>query len=257
MTSHVHRSHRSGWLRAGVLGANDGVLSISSLMLGVAAAHAGSRGVAIAALAGLVGGALSMGAGEYVSVSSQADTERADIETERNALRQNYAAEHAELRDIYIRRGLDRELATRVSEQLMSHDALAAHTRDDIGITEVLAARPLQAARGVVAELRARGHDSAVRQLTGSRWNACRHYRACFAGISRRAWRPGSPSRRRTRPARCRSRTHLGCSGHGRYRRCGRTPRPGRVTGARTPRCSTANPLSTSDRVLGCRTVTT
>jgi VIT1/CCC1 family predicted Fe2+/Mn2+ transporter len=146
MTSHVHRSHRSGWLRAGVLGANDGVLSISSLMLGVAAAHAGSRGVAIAALAGLVGGALSMGAGEYVSVSSQADTERADIETERNALRQNYAAEHAELRDIYIRRGLDRELATRVSEQLMSHDALAAHTRDDIGITEVLAARPLQAA---------------------------------------------------------------------------------------------------------------
>jgi VIT1/CCC1 family predicted Fe2+/Mn2+ transporter len=133
-------------LRAGVLGANDGVLSISSLMLGVAAAHAGSRGVAIAALAGLVGGALSMGAGEYVSVSSQADTERADIETERNALRQNYAAEHAELRDIYIRRGLDRELATRVSEQLMSHDALAAHTRDDIGITEVLAARPLQAA---------------------------------------------------------------------------------------------------------------
>lgn len=146
MTSHVHRSHRSGWLRAGVLGANDGVLSISSLMLGVAAAHAGSRSVAIAALAGLVGGALSMGAGEYVSVSSQADTERADIETERNALRQNYAAEHAELRDIYIRRGLDRELATRVSEQLMSHDALAAHTRDDIGITEVLAARPLQAA---------------------------------------------------------------------------------------------------------------
>jgi vacuolar iron transporter family protein len=146
MTSHVHRSHRSGWLRAGVLGANDGVLSISSLMLGVAAAHAGSRGVAIAALAGLVGGALSMGAGEYVSVSSQADTERADIETERNALRQDYAAEHAELRDIYIRRGLDRELATRVSEQLMSHDALAAHTRDDIGITEVLAALPLQAA---------------------------------------------------------------------------------------------------------------
>jgi VIT1/CCC1 family predicted Fe2+/Mn2+ transporter len=146
MTAHVHRSHRSGWLRAGVLGANDGVLSISSLMLGVAAAHAGPRGVAIAALAGLVGGALSMGAGEYVSVSSQADTERADIETERNALRQNYAAEHAELRDIYIRRGLDRELATRVSEQLMSHDALAAHTRDDIGITEVLAARPLQAA---------------------------------------------------------------------------------------------------------------
>jgi vacuolar iron transporter family protein len=146
MASHVHRSHRSGWLRAGVLGANDGVLSISSLMLGVAAAQAGPRGVAIAALAGLVGGALSMGAGEYVSVSSQADTERADIETERNALRQNYTAEHAELRDIYVRRGLDQELAAQVSEQLMTHDALAAHTRDDIGITDVLAARPLQAA---------------------------------------------------------------------------------------------------------------
>jgi VIT1/CCC1 family predicted Fe2+/Mn2+ transporter len=87
-----------------------------------------------------------MGAGEYVSVSSQADTERADIETERSALREDYDAEHAELRDIYIRRGLDRELAARVSEQLMTHDALAAHTRDDIGITEVLAARPLQAA---------------------------------------------------------------------------------------------------------------
>src|SRR5271156_249671 len=146
MSSHVHRSHRSGWLRAGVLGANDGVLSISSLMLGVAAAHAGPRGVAVASLAGLVGGALSMAAGEYVSVSSQADTERADIETERTALRQNYDAEHAELRDIYVRRGLDPELAARVSEQLMSHDALAAHTRDEIGITEVLAARPLQAA---------------------------------------------------------------------------------------------------------------
>lgn len=146
MPSHVHRSHRSGWLRPGVLGANDGVLSISSLMLGVAAAHASPRGVAIAAFAGLVGGALSMGAGEYVSVSSQADTERADIETERNALRQDYDAEYAELRDIYVRRGLDPELAARVSEQLMSHDALAAHTRDDIGITEALAARPLQAA---------------------------------------------------------------------------------------------------------------
>ncbi len=146
MTAHIHRSHRSGWLRAGVLGANDGALSISSLMLGVVAAHASHHGVAIAALAGLVGGALSMGAGEYVSVSSQADTERADIETERNALRQDFDAEHAELRDIYVRRGLDPELAARVSAQLMSHDALGAHTRDDIGLTDVLTARPLQAA---------------------------------------------------------------------------------------------------------------
>jgi vacuolar iron transporter family protein len=146
MASHVHRTHRSGWLRATVLGANDGVLSISSLMLGVAAAHAGPRGVYVAAVSGLVAGALSMGAGEYVSVSSQADTERADIEIERRALRHDYEAERVELRDIYVRRGLDLELAARVAQQLMSHDALAAHTRDDIGITEALTARPMQAA---------------------------------------------------------------------------------------------------------------
>lgn len=143
---HTHRTHRSGWLRAGVLGANDGVLSISSLMLGVGAAHAGARGVYVAAFAGLAAGALSMGAGEYVSVSSQADTERADIEIERRALRHDYEAECAELREIYVRRGLERELAAQVARQLMAHDALAAHARDDIGITEALTARPLQAA---------------------------------------------------------------------------------------------------------------
>jgi len=146
VVSHIHRTHRSGWLRAAVLGANDGVLSISSLMLAVVAANAGTREVYVAALAGLIAGALSMGAGEYVSVSSQADTESADIEIERKALRSDYEAEHAELRDIYVRRGLDQELAGRVSQQLMSHDALAAHVKDDIGITEVMAARPLQAA---------------------------------------------------------------------------------------------------------------
>ena len=146
MTSHTHRTHRSGWLRAGVLGANDGVLSISSLMLGVTAAHAGPSGVYVAAFAGLVAGALSMGAGEYVSVSSQADTERADIEMERRALRHDYDAERVELREIYVRRGLERELAGQVADQLMARDALAAHTRDDIGITEALTARPLQAA---------------------------------------------------------------------------------------------------------------
>lgn len=145
-TPHTHRSHRTGWLRATVLGANDGVLSISSLMLGVAAAHTGPSGVYVAAFAGLVAGALSMGAGEYVSVSSQADTERADIEIERRALRHDYEAEHVELREIYVRRGLERGLADQVARQLMAHDALGAHTRDDIGITEALTARPLQAA---------------------------------------------------------------------------------------------------------------
>lgn len=129
-----------------MLGANDGVLSISSLMLGVAAAHTNPSGVLIAAFAGLVAGALSMGAGEYVSVGSQADTERADIEIERRSLQHDYEAELAELRDIYVRRGLDQELAAQVARQLMAHDALGAHTRDDIGITEQLAARPMLAA---------------------------------------------------------------------------------------------------------------
>jgi VIT1/CCC1 family predicted Fe2+/Mn2+ transporter len=146
MASHVHSTHRSGWMRASVLGANDGILSISGLMLGVAAAHANASAVVVAGIAGLVAGALSMGAGEYVSVSSQADIERADLDIERQALENDYDGEHEELRDIYIRRGLDHELATQVSRQLMVHDALGAHARDDIGITDALTARPLQAA---------------------------------------------------------------------------------------------------------------
>jgi vacuolar iron transporter family protein len=146
MALHNHRTHRSGWLRAAVLGANDGVLSLSSLMIGVAAAHTGSNGILLAGLAGLFAGALSMGAGEYVSVSSQADTERADLEMERNTLQREYEAEHHELRDIYIQRGLDYELASQVSRKLMAHDAIGAHARDDIGITDALTARPLLAA---------------------------------------------------------------------------------------------------------------
>ncbi|SDX40111.1 Predicted Fe2+/Mn2+ transporter, VIT1/CCC1 family [Collimonas sp. OK242] len=146
MTAHIHRTHRSGWLRASVLGANDGVLSISSLLLGVAAAHMNPEGILITGFAGLAAGALSMGAGEFVSVSSQADTERADLDIERRALLQDYDAEHIELRDIYIQRGLDLELASQVAQQLMEHDAIGAHARDDIGITEALTARPLQAA---------------------------------------------------------------------------------------------------------------
>ena len=145
MLDHTHRTHRSGWLRAGVLGANDGVLSISSLMLGVAAAHATQGQILVAGLAGLIAGSLSMGAGEYVSVSSQADAERADLALESKALEQDLDGEHAELRDIYVRRGLDHQLATAVSSQLMAHDALGAHARDDIGITDVLSARPIQA----------------------------------------------------------------------------------------------------------------
>jgi VIT1/CCC1 family predicted Fe2+/Mn2+ transporter len=146
MRSHVHRTHHTGWLRASVLGANDGVLSISSLVLGVAAAHASQRGIIVATVAGLVAGVFSMGAGEYISVASQADTERADLEMERRALQDEYELEHAELTSIYIQRGLDPELANRVSTQLMAFDALGAHARDDIGISGALSARPLQAA---------------------------------------------------------------------------------------------------------------
>jgi VIT1/CCC1 family predicted Fe2+/Mn2+ transporter len=146
MAPHVHRTHRSGWLRAGVLGANDGILSISSLILGVAAAHTDPHGIVVAGVAGLVAGVLSMGAGEYVSVSSQADTERADLEVEKYALKHEYGNEQIELAEIYARRGLDPELANRVAERLMAHDALAAHARDDIGISPDLSARPFQAA---------------------------------------------------------------------------------------------------------------
>jgi vacuolar iron transporter family protein len=146
MASHIHKTHRSGWLRAAVLGANDGLLSVSSLMLGVASARMDSGEILIVGLAGLCAGALSMGAGEYVSVSSQADTERADINLERVALEREYDIEKEELRDIYIRRGLDQALATQVAHQLMAYDALGAHARDEIGITDALTARPFQAA---------------------------------------------------------------------------------------------------------------
>jgi VIT1/CCC1 family predicted Fe2+/Mn2+ transporter len=141
-----HRTERIGWLRAAVLGANDGIVSTASLMLGVAAAQATSQGILVAGVAGLVAGALSMAAGEYVSVSSQADTERANIELERKELATDEEHERVELAAIYVERGLDPSLARQVAEQLMAHDALTAHARDELGISETLSARPLQAA---------------------------------------------------------------------------------------------------------------
>jgi VIT1/CCC1 family predicted Fe2+/Mn2+ transporter len=131
-----HKTHRIGWLRAAVLGANDGIVSTASLVLGVAAAGAASKDILIAGVAALVAGAMSMAAGEYVSVSSQADTETADLERERKELAADPAHEHEELRDIYIARGLDAELAAAVATQLMAHDALGAHGRDELGISE-------------------------------------------------------------------------------------------------------------------------
>lgn len=147
----THRNARIGWLRAAVLGANDGLISTSSLVLGVAAAGSGSSAILLAALAGLAAGALSMAAGEYVSVSSQADTEKADLAKERAELAASPKAEHTELAGLYVARGLTRELAVQVADQLMEHDALGAHARDELGINGTSQARPVQAAAASAA----------------------------------------------------------------------------------------------------------
>lgn len=144
--SEGHLTHRVGWLRAAVLGANDGLLSMASLIVGVAAAEASRNSVLVAGVAGLVAGAMSMAAGEYVSVSSQSDTERADLERERIELATDGEHEHAELASIYVGRGLDPQLADQVATQLMEKDALGTHARDELGISEALSARPVQAA---------------------------------------------------------------------------------------------------------------
>ncbi len=148
MNRHTERHYttRIGWLRAAVLGANDGIVSTASLVIGVAAAKGTQAEVMVAGVAGLVAGAMSMAAGEYVSVSSQADTEKADIGRERRELEQNVAHEREELAAIYVDRGLDPSLAAQVAKQLMAHDALAAHTRDELGLSETHGARPVQAA---------------------------------------------------------------------------------------------------------------
>src|ERR1700675_5042598 len=141
-----HRTGRIGWLRAAVLGANDGILSTSSLVLGVAAAHATHGNVLVAGVAGLVAGAMSMASGEYVSVHSQADTEQAELKRERAELKADDKGEHQELIAIYVARGLDPSLAKQVADQLRAHDAIGAHARDELGITETFRARPIQAA---------------------------------------------------------------------------------------------------------------
>ncbi len=146
-----HRQKRVGWLRAAVLGANDGIVSTASLLVGVAAADASHNAVLTAGIAGAVAGAMSMAAGEYVSVSSQADSERADLARERRELEMDDDGEHRELMAIYIGRGLSPKLAKQVADELMAHDALAAHARDELGITEVSKARPLQAAAASAA----------------------------------------------------------------------------------------------------------
>jgi VIT1/CCC1 family predicted Fe2+/Mn2+ transporter len=142
----THFTHRTGWLRAAVLGANDGIVSTASLIVGFAAAEATRENVLLAGISGLVAGAMSMAAGEYVSVSSQADTEEADLNRERKELESYVDHEQQELSEIYVKRGLDVELARQVAIQLMEHDALGAHARDELGISEELSARPVEAA---------------------------------------------------------------------------------------------------------------
>jgi len=142
----MHRSHRVGWLRAAVLGANDGIVSTASLIIGVAAASTTHENILLAGVAGLVAGAMSMAAGEYVSVSSQSDTENADLALEKISLENDIESEQEELAEIYQNRGLEPDLAKEVAKQLMAHDALGAHARDEIGISESTSARPVQAA---------------------------------------------------------------------------------------------------------------
>jgi vacuolar iron transporter family protein len=169
-----HRTHRTGWLRAAVLGANDGIVSTASLVLGVAAAGASTEAILVAGVAGLVAGAMSMAAGEYVSVSSQADTESADLARESKELAANPEQEHAELTAIYVTRGLDESLASSVATQLMQHDALAAHGRDELGISDTLAAKPVQAALASAATFAVGGEftrlSGAAGPPVGARW---------------------------------------------------------------------------------------
>jgi vacuolar iron transporter family protein len=146
MPREYHRSEHIGWLRAAVLGANDGIVSTASLIVGVAAAHSSYENIVLTGIAGLVAGAMAMASGEYVSVSSQADTEKADLERERVEIETNAGFECAELAQIYVARGLDLDLATKVSTQLMAHNALGSHAREELGISEAFSARPVQAA---------------------------------------------------------------------------------------------------------------
>jgi VIT1/CCC1 family predicted Fe2+/Mn2+ transporter len=175
-----HRSARIGWLRAAVLGANDGLVSTASLILGVAAANATRSSILLAGGAGLVAGAMSMAAGEYVSVHSQADTEKADIERERKELKTDDAGERKELTAIYVARGLDPPLAKQVANQLMAHDALGAHVRDELGISELMNARPTQAALASAASFAL----GALLPLLVTLWTPAVHLIAWVAGTS-------------------------------------------------------------------------
>jgi len=176
-----HRTNRTGWLRAAVLGANDGIVSTASLLLGVAAAHATHGGILVAGVSGLVAGAMAMAAGEYVSVSSQADTEQADLAIESEGLETDERSEREELATIYVQRGLEAGLAKEVAKQLMAFDALGAHARDELGISETLKARPLQAALASAASFTA---GAAIPLLTAVVVTNTSLMAPCVGGVS-------------------------------------------------------------------------
>jgi hypothetical protein len=211
-----HRTGKGGWLRAAVLGANDGILSTSSLVLGVVAAHGSHSSVLIAGVAGVVAGAMSMAAGEYVSVHSQADTEQADLALERTELKTDNPGEHAELTAIYVGRGLDTALAKQVADKLMAHDALGAHARDELGLSEALKARPIQAALASAGSFRlAAARDRFVTRTSDNCLRLCRV--SAFPGLFR--WSRGA-SRWRSRDYGCDQGHVLGSNGDG--DNCGR-----------------------------------
>jgi hypothetical protein len=230
-----HHVGRVGWLRATVLGADDGVLSTSSLLLGVAASHATHSSVMVAGIAGMVAGAMSMAAGEYVSVSSQADSEKADIERERAEIKADDAGEHAELTSIYVARGLEPALAKQVAKQLMVHDPLGAHARDELGISETLRARPISGRLGLRRKFRRWRGNAAPRHRIGTSRPFDSLGCCIFADIPRAAGRPGRSSGRLRGGSRCSQGYVLGRVGHGAHRRNRVNVRSDRVSQGRAP----------------------
>jgi VIT1/CCC1 family predicted Fe2+/Mn2+ transporter len=224
-THERHTLGEVGWLRAGVLGANDGIVSTSSLILGVAAAHSAHNNILLSGVAGLVAGAMSMAIGEYVSVHSQADSEAAAIAQEKDELRDDYVGERRELTDIYVRRGLDLDLAKKVSQQLMDHDALAAHARDELGLTPHSTARPLQAALSSAASFTVGSAvPLAVVAFAAPRVLIRRHRRGIAAVPTGSGRRRRQSSRRQSRGRRA-ARGIVERARHGRNSRRGRAAR--------------------------------
>ena len=250
----IHFVDRIGWLRAAVLGANDGIISTASLIVGVAAATATQNDVLIAGVAGLVAGAMSMAAGEYVSVSSQSDTERADFAREREELSENPEFELNELAEIYVERGVDQALARQVAQQLMAKDALTAHARDELGISKITKARPVQAALASAATFSV-GAAMPLLMVVISPAPCARSYRVGRVfGLPRSAGCDRRESRRRKHSARHGPGDLLGRVGDGAYRRDREAVRHGCVRRERAVRDGQGSSMATARKVQGTMT---